>query len=293
MIGGRVSQRYSKALRNTLRILSRDRAGLVGLIIVLFFISLGTIGAMVVNYDPKGNPEEIYMPPSLKHPLGTDFQGRDVLAQIIYGTPSVLQVAFLAGALTTLIAVLAGFAAGFLGGRVDATIMGIADFILTIPQIPLFAVLSALIRFSDVSFLAILIASVSWPPLARAIRSQVLSIKEKEFIEASRILGFNVSEIVFIEIMPNIMPYIAVNLVFASMNAIYAQVSLAYLGLVPFIGENWGIMLNRAWTFGAIFYEKSLFYIMAPIAAIVILQTGLILLSRAMEAIFNPRIRAE
>ncbi|MEM1611293.1 MAG: ABC transporter permease [Sulfolobales archaeon] len=293
MIRGGVYQRYNKALRSTIKILLRDRAGLVGLILILFFIALGTIGTLVINYDPKGNPAEIYMPPSLEHPLGTDFQGRDVFAQIVHGTPSVLQIAFLAGALTTLIAVLAGFAAGFLGGKVDTAIMGIADFVLTIPQIPLFAVLSALIRFSDISFLAILISSVSWPPLARAIRSQVLSIKEKEFIEASRILGFGVSEIVFIEIMPNIMPYIAVNLVFASINAIYAQVSLAYLGLVPFIGENWGIMLNRAWTFGAIFYEKSLLYIMAPIAAIVILQTGLILLSRAMEAIFNPRIRAE
>lgn len=292
MIGGRAVQRYRNALRTTLRILARDRAGLAGLCIVLFFILLGTVGTLIVKYDPKGNPSEIYMPPSLEHPLGTDFQGRDVLAQIVHGTPSVLQVAFLAGALTTAIAVIAGFAAGFLGGRVDTIVMGLADFVLTIPQIPLFAVLSALVRFSDISFLAILIASVSWPSLARAIRSQVLSIKEKEFVEASRILGFSPFEIAFVEIMPNIMPYIVVNLVFASINAIYAQVSLAYLGLVPFIGENWGIMLNRAWTFGAIFYEKSLLYIMAPIAAIVILQTGLIMLSRALEAIFNPRIRA-
>ena len=287
----RTLRRYAEGLKEVFKIIVSDKAGLVGFIIIIIYILMGTIGPMVVPYPAAGNPNEVYLPPSWEHPLGTDFEGKDVFAQIVHGTPVVLTVAFLTGFLTTLIGVFLGALAGFKGGIADTIIMGTADFILTIPQFPLFAVLSALVKFKDVTMLSVLLASVSWPTLARAIRSQILSMKEREFIEAARLLGFSTFDIIFTEMIPNIMPYIAVSFMFNSIYAIYAQVGLAYLGLVPFIGENWGLMLNRAWVLGAFFYEGSIWYIISPIIAIVGLQIGFLLFARVLEVIFNPRLR--
>ncbi len=286
-------KKYKKSIKSTFRLILKDKISLIGLIMVLSFILLGTIGPMVIPYDVRGDPSKIYLPPSWEHPLGTDFQGRDILSQIVHGTPIVLKVAFLSGLFTVLIALLIGSIAGFKGGLIDSIFMAIADVILTLPIMPLFMVLSALIKFKNVEVLSLLIAIFSWPALSRAIRSQILSMKEREFVEAAKALGFGTLNIILYEIIPNIMPFIAVSFIFASIQAIYIQVGLAYLGLVPYIGENWGIMINRAWTLGAIFYKGSFMYIMSPIIAIILLNTALMLFSRALEYLFNPRIRGE
>jgi len=108
-------ERYKKSVEYTLRLILKDKLGLAGLIIVLGFILLGIIGPMVVPYDVRGDPTKIYLPPSWEHPLGTDFQGRDVFSQIVHGTPIILKVAFLSGLFTVLIALLVGSIAGFRG----------------------------------------------------------------------------------------------------------------------------------------------------------------------------------
>ncbi|MEM0262003.1 MAG: ABC transporter permease [Nitrososphaerota archaeon] len=275
-----------------MQILRRNKSGTVGLAILLLFIVLGTVGPMVVP-KPVSDPSKIYLPLSWEHPFGTDFEGKDVFAQIVHGTPIVLQIAFLTGLLTILIAIVLGSISGFKGGLLDTVIMFAADIILTIPFIPLFMVLATIIKFSDARAIALLLAAFSWPSIARAIRSQILALRETTFIEAAKIIGYSTIEIIFREMLPNIAPFIAVSFIFASINAIYAQVGLAFLGIVPYIGENWGIMINRAYTYGAIFYSKSFWYNMAPILMIILLQTGLILFSRLLEDVLNPRVREE
>ena len=122
---------------------------------------------------------------------------------------------------------------------------------------------------------------------------QVLSLKERDFIEAARALDLGTRHIIFTEMMPNLMPYIAINFIFAMTGAIYTQVGLVFLGFVPFVSHNWGVMINIAWTTGAIFYKQSIYYILSPIMAIVGFQLGAILFSRSLEEIFNPRMREE
>ncbi|MDK6028110.1 ABC transporter permease [Ignisphaera sp. 4213-co] len=273
-----------------LRILSKNKIGMLGLVILLFFIVLGSIGPLIIP-RPTSNPTAIYLPPSLEHPFGTDFEGKDVFAQIVHGTPIVLQIAFLTGFLTVIISFTLGALSGYRGGLVDSIIMFISDVILTIPFIPLFMVLATVVKFNEARIIALLLAVFSWPPIARAIRSQVLALRETTFIEAARIIGYSSIEIVFREILPNIAAFIAVSFIFASINAIYAQVGLAFLGIIPYIGENWGIMINRAYTYGAIFYSKSFWYNMAPIIMIILLQLGLLLFSRLLEDFLNPRVR--
>ena len=273
-----------------LKIIVHNRAGLIGFIGLLFYIFMAIAGPYIVPLDTIPKPEQRYLPPSWEHPLGTDFEGKDIFSQIVNGARDVLFVAFLAGTVTVLIATVLGSIAGFKGGLWDNVIMAVDEILLTIPQFPLLSVLAALTRLDNFT-LALVIGVLSWPALARAIRSQVLSLKERDFIEAARALGLDAKHIVFTEIMPNLMSYIVVSWILSMTGAVYSQVGLVFLGFVPFTSHNWGVMINLAWTWGAIYYKDSVWYIISPIMAITGFQLSAILFSRALEEIFNPRLR--
>jgi peptide/nickel transport system permease protein len=131
-----------------------------------------------------------------------------------------------------------------------------------------------------------------WGALARAVRSQTLSLRERGFIEAARGMGLPWYHIVFREILPNMGPYIAMNLLVSVTGAIYAEVGLFYLGVVPFHVNNWGVMLNLAvFTGGAMESPQALPYLLSPLAAILILTLGVVLFLDALDEIFNPRLR--
>ena len=273
-----------------LKIIVHNKAGLIGFIGLLIYIFMAIAGPYIVPLDTIPKPEQRYLPPSWEHPLGTDFEGKDIFSQIVNGARDVLFVAFLAGTVTVLIATVLGSIAGFKGGLWDNAIMAVDEILLTIPQFPLLSVLAALTRLDNFT-LALVIGVLSWPALARAIRSQVLSLKERDFIEAARALGLDAKHIVFTEIMPNLMSYIVVSWILSMTGAVYAQVGLVFLGFVPFTSHNWGVMINLAWTWGAIYYKNSVWYIISPIIAITGFQLSAILFSRALEEIFNPRLR--
>ena len=273
-----------------LKIIVHNKAGLIGFIGLLIYIFMAIAGPYIVPLDTIPKPEQRYLPPSWEHPLGTDFEGKDIFSQIVNGARDVLFVAFLAGTITVLIATVLGSIAGFKGGLWDNAIMAVDEILLTIPQFPLLSVLAALTRLDNFT-LALVIGVLSWPALARAIRSQVLSLKEREFIEAARALGLDAKHIVFTEIMPNLMSYIVVSWILSMTGAVYSQVGLVFLGFVPFTSHNWGVMINLAWTWGAIYYKNSVWYIISPIMAITGFQLSAILFSRALEEIFNPRLR--
>jgi peptide/nickel transport system permease protein len=142
-----------------------------------------------------------------------------------------------------------------------------------------------------VLFLAVILGLLSWPSLSRAIRAQVLSLRERDFVESARALDLGTGHIILREIMPNMASYLAVSLIFAMTAAVYAQVGLVFLGLVPMSGTNWGVMLQLAWTKGAIFYPKAFWYIMGPVFAFALFQLALVFASRSLEEVFNPRLR--
>lgn len=289
-VGGKVRNILFAVIVDPLKIIVQNKAGLMGFIGLLIYIFMAIAGPYIVPLDTVPKPEQRYLPPSWEHPLGTDFEGKDIFSQIINGAGDVLFVAFLAGTVTVLIATILGSIAGFKGGLWDSAIMAVDEILLTIPQFPLLSVLAALTRLDNFT-LALVIGVLSWPALARAIRSQVLSLKERDFIEAARALGLDARHIVFTEIMPNLMSYIVVSWILSMTGAVYAQVGLVFLGFVPFTSHNWGVMINLAWTWGAIYYKNSIWYIISPIMAITGFQLSAILFSRALEEIFNPRLR--
>ena len=281
-----------KGFRTFVRLLSYNRVGFIGFLVVIFMVLLSYAGPLLIELDTKTKIDKIYITPTLEHPLGTDHQGRDIWSQIVNGGKDVIYVAFLAALISTTIAVVFGTMSGFIGGWVDSAIMSVTDIILTIPQFPLLAVLAAFISLNSLTFLGILMGLLNWPTLLRALRAQALSLKQRDFIEAARALDLGVWHIVMREMVPNMMPYIVVSFALGMTFAVYQQAGLVFLGLVPISAGNWSVMIQLAWVRGAIFYKDSVWYIMAPIIAIAILQLAIISMTRSLELVFNPRLRA-
>ena len=170
--------------------------------------------------------------------------------------------------------------------------MFLTDIWLTIPQLPLLIVLTAFIRVNDPITLVLIIGLLSWPGLLRAVRSQVLAIKQSDYIEAARVLDLGTGHIVFREILPNMMSYITINFILAVTAAMGFQATLVFLGVVPLSGTNWGVMIRLADTRGAIFSRDSFWYIMSPVLAISLFQLTLVALERGFAEVFNPRLRS-
>jgi peptide/nickel transport system permease protein len=272
--------------------LARNKVGLAGFIVFAAIVLVALIGPFFVPQTQATNVRAIYLAPSLAHPLGTDSEGRDISIQMINGGQSIILVGAAAALLSTLISIAFGALAAYIGGVVDSVIMLLADVVLTLPQIVLLVVLSTFIHLTSPWLLAGIIAALSWPTLLRAVRAQVLSLKEREYVEAARLLDLGTPRILFLEILPNMANFILMNFTIGMTTAIYSQVFLYLFGVVPLAGNNWGIMLNQAWVRGAIFFKQSLMYILAPVLAISLLQLSIVTMTRSLEDIFNPRLRA-
>jgi len=275
------------------RILRNDKGALVGAVIVVIYCVVAIIGPMVAHISSTQNPAEAYLGPSWAHPLGTDALGQDILAQIVIGTRPVMLVGFLAALMTVVTGVVIGLVSGYLGGFADSAIMRVTDVALTIPGLPLIIVIATLIRTTNPFVLAVVLSVTGWAGLARAVRSQALSLRTMDFIEAARLQGMSLGNMVGRQLLPNVGPYVAINFVLNVTGAIYAEVGLFVLGIVPISGVNWGEMINQAMSQGALYTSNAVLYLFSPMAAIVILQVGFVFFSRALDSLFNPALRVQ
>ncbi|GIH11708.1 peptide ABC transporter permease [Rhizocola hellebori] len=272
--------------------LKRRPSRILGVIIMALFVFMAIAGPWFYPDRLPYNVDNMYAPISWDHPLSTDFEGVDVLALVITGTRGVLLVAVAAGLVTMLVGTAAGLYAGYRRGAADSVLMRIADFALTIPGFPLLIVLTTAMNFGAWWKMALVLGLIGWGGLARAVRSQTLSLRERGFIEAARGLGLPTRHIVTKELLPNVAPFIATNLLMAVTGYIYAQVGLYFLGVLPLDTSNWGVMLNAAvFQSGALISPDALPYLLAPLGAILLLTLGVVLIVDALEEIFNPRLR--
>lgn len=279
------------AVRTFFRSLMRSKAGFAGFLIFSAMVLLALVGPLFTPDHLATDMNSVYLAPSASHPLGTDSEGRDILIQMVNGGWSVILVGGVAAAISTFVAIVFGSLAAYLGGWFDSIIVTVTDIVLTIPQIVLLAVLASLYKLDSPWVLALIIGGFSWPYLLRSVRAQVFSLKEREYVEAAQLLDLGTRWIVAREILPNMATFIMMNFVITMTNAIYALVGLYFLGLAPLVDDNWGVMLNKAWTRGAIFFSDSIFYVLAPVIAISILQLSLVTMTRSFEQILNPRLR--
>ncbi len=273
-------------------ILRQSRTGMLGAIIILGYAAMALLGPVLVHMSVTQNLAEAYRGPSWQHWLGTDYAGQGILSEIIYGSRPVLFVAMVAALIGVTLGTLVGLIAGFSEGMVDSVLMRVGDFFLTVPGLPFIIVVTSIIHSTSPFVMAGIIGITSWAGLARAIRSQTLSLAHRDFVEAARVQGLSLPRIISKELLPNLGSYVAMNFLLAVIGAIYAEVGLFLLGLAPFTGSNWGIMLNIAMNqAGALYTSQSLWYLLSPMAAIVLLQLGLIMFSQALDVLINPRLR--
>lgn len=280
--------------RGVWRVLRRKPSRLVGVALLAMFAFMGVAGPLLYPDPLPRDNAELYSSPSWAHPFGTDFEGTDVLALVITGARYVLLTGLATALITVAVGTAIGLVAGFHRGRWDTVLMRLTDMKLTIPGLPLLLVLSTVWKFDSPLEMGLVLGLLGWGGVARAVRSQTLSLRERGFIEAARGLGLPTRHIVIRELLPGMAPYIAMNMLIAVTGAIYAQVGLFFLGVLPFEANNWGVMLNLAvFGGGALTSAAALPYLLAPLLAILLLTLGIVLVVDAMDEIFNPRLREE
>jgi peptide/nickel transport system permease protein len=231
--------------------------------------------------EPTGDP---------KHPLGTDDQGRDMLALIIVGAPASLKVGVIAASIGMLIGIILGFAAGFLGGWVDTVVRTLSDVAFTIPSLAVLLVISSYLKRVDVDTMALLLVLFAWPGPTRLIRAQALTLRERGYVRMARLSGVSTLRIIFGEMMPNLLPYLAASLVGNISANILAATSLEALGLGPTREPTLGMTIFYAIRATAILRDMWWWWGF-PILVLIFMFTGLFQIATGLDEVANPRLR--
>ena len=235
---------------------------------------------------PSWNPFGVY-------PLGTDEQGRDILAVMIVGTPLTLRIGLIAAAIGVGVGMLLAFVAAYMGGWVDGIVRVVVDSLIPIPGLLILVLVATSLnpgKGLTVDQMAFVISILAWPGPARAIRSQVLVMRERGYVEMARMSGTSIIGVVFKEMMPNLSPYVLASFVASVAGAILASVGLEALGLGPLDSPTLGMTIY--WNIYTSSLLKGLWWwLIPPIVVIVLLFVGLFLMSAGLDEVANPRLR--
>jgi peptide/nickel transport system permease protein len=264
----------------------------VGLVIVGLLLAIGLVGPLFVNVGNAQAARAIPgQPPSARYPLGTDEQGRDLLSVMVAGLPLTLKVGFLAGIVGLSIGTVLGLLAGYVGGAVDTVISMIVDIILTVPGLLILITIAASIKsFISVEVLALVVASLAWPRPTRTVRAQVLTLRERGYIQVARRSGLTTPEIILGELLPNLLPYLAASFVTAVSATILASIGLEVLGLGPQNSPTLGMTIYWSILFNALL--RGMWWWWAPpVVMLAILFTGLFQISISLDKYANPRLK--
>ena len=278
--------------RAWLSYLGRNRQMIVGLSflgVLALFVILGSLLYNTGNFRPLSVPPG--RPPGPGLPLGSDSQGRDLMAVMIRGIPLTLWIGLLAGALGLLIGTTLAFAAAYYGGWLDAMVRTIVDVGLTVPGLLVLIIVAISIRSQmTVEQIALVVAALAWLWPTRTIRSQVLTMRERAYVQVARLSGMSGRKIIFLEMVPNLLPYLAASLVGAVSSAILAAIGLEALGLGANDAPTIGMTIYWVIFYGALL-QGMWWWFLPPIVVIVMLFMGLFGLSAGLDEIANPRLR--
>ena len=276
-----------------LRYLRRNKSLSIGLIILLALVAFTLIGAFVIDPRhayPLSAPTR--KPPSLKYPFGTDFFGRDLLAAMVVGMWQTAVIGVLAGGLGTLIGVILGFTSAYFGGWVDTIIRSVCQILTPIPVFLIQVVVAGSLDKRDVTILtmAFIVVMLAWMGPTLVIRSQVLTMKERQFVSVAKLSGVGDFGIIFKEIMPNLLPFIAAAFVGQVFAAVFASFYLAVIGLGPLREPLLGNIIWSAQTQGA-FFNDWWWWPIEPAVAMILILGSLALIIMGLDELANPRVR--
>jgi peptide/nickel transport system permease protein len=269
---------------------------LIGLGMLLVFLVLAVIGPWIAPYDPGrsfSTTASFPQPPSAAHLLGTTQQQQDVFSQLLAGGRSTVLVAFIAGIVATVLSVIIGVTAGYIGRLADDLLSMLANFFLVMPALPLLIVVFGFLPSSqggDDALIGLIIAITGWAFGARVLRAQTLSLRSRDYVESARIIGERGWRIIAMEILPNLIPIVASSFLFTVLYGVGTYTSLAFLGLVNPNHWSWGGMLFYAQIAGA---EQSAYWwlFIPPGLAVALLGTSLALVNFGIDEFINPRLR--
>lgn len=285
--------RSVRGVRGILRYLRGEPFAAVGVAIYALIVTTAVFADRLAPHNPReilrvGRRVARYLPMSPEHWLGTTSSGRDVLSQLIHGSRSALQVGLTAAFAVVAIGTLLGLLAGYLGGRVDKIITRIADIVLALPFLPFLLVLAALTRAGTV-IVVIAVALLLWPNTARVIRSQVLSLRERAWVEAARVTGCSTTRIMFVHILPQVLPLAALYGSVAIGWAILAEASASFLGFGDPETVSWGVMLQEAYANQALGRGAWNWFAPPGIAIMAMVLAGF-MISRGSEKLLFPKL---
>lgn len=255
-------------------------AALMPSIIGLFFFDMGS--ARIASSG-------LNLPPSWAHPLGTQAEGRDVLAMLIIGTPATLAIGLIGGAIGVGIGLFLGMTSGYFGGKIDTVVRNVVDVGLTIPPFAILIMIAASFRVVSLTLMGVAVALSAWMYPTRVIRSQVLSIRTRGYVRMAKLSGISDIRIIFGELLPNLLPLIMAAGINAVAVSILASIGLEVLGLG---GQNLtlGTMIYFAVYYAAM-WRGMWWWWLPPIVVLIIIFLGLFLISTSLDQVANPKLR--
>ncbi len=267
------------------------RTGRIGFGILLLLCVIAVLAPVLAPYNPQSIDERgpRNLPPGPGHPLGTDSLGIDILSEMLYGSRVALSFGIITALVTSILGSMVGIAAGYLGKGFDTVAMRLADALFVIPGLPLMILLAAYFGMTFWHLIAIF-TLLGWPGTARMVRSQVLSIKGRAFIEAAVACGGRKFYIMWRHILPAVSPLVVFNTVMTAAGAILAEAGLRFLGFGDPKAISWGAILYAAQAGHAILFG-AWWWVVPPGAAIFLAVLGFLLTGYALEEILNPHIR--
>ena len=291
-----------RSFRSGWAIFMESRVGMIALATIILFSLMAVSHPILMatvwdasTYDPvtgySFDQVEQPAPPSWRHPLGTDSLGRDVLSQLLYSARSEFVLGITAALVTVVIATTVGAMSAYYGGVVDALFMRLADLIIALPGISLLIVLSALFNL-NLFYLALVIGLLGgFGGTAIILKSQAMSIRVKPFIEAAQVAGGGQFHIIFVHIIPHLLPLSLLYMMFTVTSAIFSEAVLSFLGLLD-VRMSWGIMIHTANTGGYLLGGTKYWWLIVPAgASITFLCSAFYLAGRALDEVVNPRLR--
>jgi peptide/nickel transport system permease protein len=270
--------------------LRHNRKALAGALLLLFFVVLALFPGQIAPYDPTSMTFAPGLGPSAAHWLGTTSQGQDVLSQLVWGARQTLVIAFAAGGISTVLSVLVGVSAGYVGGVTDGGLSLITDVLLVIPTFPLIIVVAAYLNNAGTLDIILVLGFLGWPYGARQLRAQVLSLRNRDFLEAARVRGERTRYVILGEVTPTLTSLIVATFLGSAAYAVLAAAGLQFIGLGDPNALSWGTMLYWAQSSEALQAGMPLWAIM-PGLFVAGLGASFALLNYAFDEISNPALR--
>lgn len=268
----------------------RNRKAFAGITILAFFTLIAIIGPWVAPHDPSALGPLLLSPPTPEHWLGTTNLGQDILSQLLVGTRGVMIVGFTAGIVATLLAIVVGVTAGYAGGIVDEFLSALSNIFLVIPALPLIIIITGQLPHGGEVVISLVIAITGWAWGSRILRAQTLSLRKRDFVEASRANGESLFRIVGFEILPNLTAIIVSSFIGTVTFAILSQITLAFIGVTSISEWNWGTILFWAQSNQALARGAWWWFVPAGLC-IALLGMSLSLINFGIDEFVNPRLR--